>query len=68
MVREVPRVDGESIKMVGPVAQLSHTPAQIHSAPPRLGENTREILAVELALSPAEIDSLLREKVIGARD
>ncbi len=64
MVQEVKRADGSPVKLVGPVAKLSRTPARIASPPPRLGEQTREILQEELGLSPSEIEALLREKAI----
>jgi len=64
MVQEVKRADGQSVKMVGPVAKLSKTPASISVPPPRLGEQTREILEQELHLSSAEIAGLQTEKVI----
>jgi formyl-CoA transferase len=64
MVQEVQRKDGHSLKMIGPVAKLSKTPASISTPPPKLGEQTREILEQELNLSPIEIDELQKEKVI----
>jgi formyl-CoA transferase len=65
MLQEVKRADGTSVRLVGPVAKLSTTPAQIFSAPPKLGEHTREILEQELQFSASEIKALAREKVIG---
>ena len=64
MVQDVKREDGQSVRMVGPVAKLSKTPAQIRSVPPRLGEHSREILEQELNLTRDEIDRLVSEKVI----
>ncbi len=64
MVQEVKRADGSAVKMVGPVAKLSGTPAQIFAPPPTLGEHTRQILEQELDLSPFEIESLQKEKII----
>ena len=64
MVQEVKRLDGQGVRMIGPVAKLSETPARINSAPPRLGEHSRQILAQELQFSPDEIDVLVAEKVI----
>jgi formyl-CoA transferase len=64
MIQEVKRVDGDPIKMVGPVAKLSKTPSAIHTPPPKLGEQTREILERELSLSPSEIADLQRERII----
>lgn len=64
MVQEVKRADGLPIKLVGPVAKLSKTPAAIYAAPPRMGEQTREILKQELQLSDQEIEDLREQKVI----
>ena len=64
MVQEVTRENGQAVKLIGPVAKLSKTPAQVNLAPPRLGEHTREILEQELSLSAEEIDELARERVI----
>jgi formyl-CoA transferase len=64
MVQVAPRASGQPVKMVGPVAHLSHTPAGIFCAPPRLGEDTREILSTELGLSAPVIESLIAEKVV----
>ncbi|MBI5841873.1 MAG: CoA transferase [Chloroflexi bacterium] len=64
MVQEVKRADGHPVKMVGPVAKLSRTPAGICTPPPKLGEQTREILEQELNLSSIEIDNLQKENVI----
>lgn len=64
MVQEVKRADGRFIKMVGPVAKLSKTPARISAFPPSLGEQTDEILQQELGLTMDEIESLQKENVI----
>ncbi len=44
MVQEVEHPTAGSIKLLGPVAKLSGTPAQIRWAPPVLGADTEEIL------------------------
>lgn len=64
MVQEVQREGGQPVRLVGPVAKLSRTPARISTPPPRLGEHSREILSSELGLSSQEIELLLQEKVI----
>jgi formyl-CoA transferase len=64
MVQEVKRADGLPIKLVGPVAKLSKTPATVYAPPPRMGEQTREILKQELQLSDQEIEDLGEQKVI----
>jgi formyl-CoA transferase len=64
MVHDVKRADGLPMKMVGPVAKLSKTPAGIHAPPPRLGEHTHEILEQELHLSSREIHELHEQRVV----
>lgn len=58
MVREVARADGTRVRLVPYPHQLSATPARVESAPPRLGEHTRAVLARDLGLAPAQLDAL----------
>jgi len=64
MVQEINLSNGTPVKLVGPVAKLSGTPAEISSPPPMLGEHTREVLEQELYLSTAEIEALYRDKIV----
>jgi formyl-CoA transferase len=64
MVQEVAREEGSPVRLVGPVAKLSETPSGITSAPPRLGEHSREILEQELYLSTEEIEELVKDNVV----
>ncbi len=64
MLQEVQITGGSTVKLIGPVAKLSATPAQIVSAPPRLGEHTRQILSTELGFTSTEIDELARKEVV----
>ena len=49
--------------MLGPVAKLSKTPAEIRRAPPTLGSDSDSILS-ELGYSPEQIMALREEDVI----
>ena len=51
------------IRQVGLPFELSRTPASIRSAPPLLGEHSREILA-ELGYTPDEVERLAADSVI----
>ena len=55
---------GRSIDLVASPLRLSRTPPEYRSAPPLLGEHTEEILSQVLAIEPAEIDRLRREKIV----
>ena len=63
MVQEVADPKLGKIKVLGPVAKLSATPATVRTAPPRLGEHSNEVLA-ELGYSPAQIEQLHNHKTI----
>lgn len=65
MIQEVNRPGARPIKLVGPVSKLSLTPASIRSVPPRLGENSYDVLKNELNLSTTEIENLIKDCVIG---
>lgn len=64
MVQQVVDSVGDTIFLVGPVIKMSGTPAAIHSAPPRLGEQTEEVLREKLGLGIEEIGKLRRTGVI----
>ncbi len=53
------------IKLVASPLRLAKTPPEYRSAPPLLGEHTREILSGTLGLAEAEIVALARSGVIG---
>jgi crotonobetainyl-CoA:carnitine CoA-transferase CaiB-like acyl-CoA transferase len=52
------------IKMLNTPFKFSETPAEVRTRPPLWGEHSREILSKVLGYSKAQIDRLLREKVI----
>jgi crotonobetainyl-CoA:carnitine CoA-transferase CaiB-like acyl-CoA transferase len=55
---------GRSIDLVASPLRLSRTPPEYRSAPPLLGQHTEEILEQVLAIQPAEIARLRREKIV----
>ncbi|WP_230533910.1 CaiB/BaiF CoA transferase family protein [Microvirga roseola] len=65
VVIEVPDARHGSIKLTASPLRLSDTPVRRPTAPPRLGENTREVLACELGMSEQDIDRLGAQALIG---
>ncbi len=63
MVQRVAHPTAGDIDLLGPVAKLSATPAEIRSAPPLLGANSAEILA-EIGYSEIEIERLQADGII----
>lgn len=53
------------IPLVASPMRLSDTPVQYRSAPPQLGQHTREVLARRLDLSPEAMDELAQQGVLG---
>jgi crotonobetainyl-CoA:carnitine CoA-transferase CaiB-like acyl-CoA transferase len=68
MLRVMRRDDGTDVQVIGFPARLSRSPASYRLAPPRLGQDTREVLAAELGLAAAEIDRLLAAGVVAMPD
>jgi crotonobetainyl-CoA:carnitine CoA-transferase CaiB-like acyl-CoA transferase len=58
-------VSGAASALASPL-RMSATPVEYRSAPPRLGSHTCEVLQRVLDLSPAELESLVREGIIRA--
>lgn len=52
-----------TVRCVAPAISMSETPATIVSAPPLVGEHTREIMQ-EYGMSPAEIDAFFAEGIV----
>lgn len=55
------------LRMVGPAAQLSETPATVRLPPPTLGQHTDEVLAQVLGLTAADIEEARRAGAIPRR-
>lgn len=58
MVQAVTDAYGETLRVVGPAARLSATPAAIRSAAPRLGQHTDALLRELLGYDEAQIAAL----------
>ncbi|KAA2214155.1 CoA transferase [Pseudoroseomonas oryzae] len=64
MLREMRRDDGTPVTVLGFPGQLSRSPATYRLAPPRLGQDTRAVLAEALGLGADEIEALRAAGVI----
>lgn len=67
LVRELERSDGTPVKVLGFPAKLSRTPADYRRAPPRSGENTRQVFERRLGLTDDDIDGLLAAGTIAEK-
>ena len=52
------------LNLTGPPVMYSDTENRVRSAPPLLGEHTREVLGKELGMSLAELERLKKAKAI----
>jgi crotonobetainyl-CoA:carnitine CoA-transferase CaiB-like acyl-CoA transferase len=64
MVATVTHKKAGEIRVLGVPVKLSATPGKVETAPPLLGEHTREVLQAWLGLGTEEIDALARAGVI----
>jgi len=64
MVTGLAAPDGRQAQVMGNPIALAGTPAPAPRFPPRLGENTAEVLRDVLGLKPGEIDALVRKGVV----
>lgn len=65
MVQEIDHPTAGPMKLLGPVAKLSRTPAAIRSAPPALGWHTDEVLRELLGYSDETLAELRQTGAIG---
>jgi crotonobetainyl-CoA:carnitine CoA-transferase CaiB-like acyl-CoA transferase len=68
LLRRMQREDGTEMTVIGFPARLSRSPASYRLAPPRLGQDTREVLASALGLPEPEIERLRQAGVIAVAD
>jgi formyl-CoA transferase len=64
MIAEMEHANAGLVKAVKNAVHLSGTPLNAYTAPPQLGEHTREVLTGLLGYSKAEVEKLAREGVI----
>ena len=64
MLRPMRRDDGTEMTVIAYPGRLSRSPASYRLAPPRLGQDTRAVLAAELGLGEAEIEALRAAGVV----
>jgi crotonobetainyl-CoA:carnitine CoA-transferase CaiB-like acyl-CoA transferase len=64
MVLDIPGPDGVSVKVAGNPLKMSGNDKTEHRFPPRLGQDTREVLATELGLAAVDIDGLVEAGVV----
>ena len=63
MVKELEHPTAGKVKVTGIPIKLSNTPGEILTAPPTLGQHTKEILT-ELGYNNEDIDKMSQEKII----
>ena len=64
MIQETDGPKNEKIKIIGNPLKFDKTPVNTFTRPPRMGENTREILTNILGYSPEKIDGLNQKEAI----
>src|SRR5205807_7911632 len=64
MVQELAAPDGRRARVMGNPIALADAPKAEARFPPRLGEDTAEVLAEILSVTPNEVDELMRKGVV----
>jgi CoA:oxalate CoA-transferase len=64
MVLDIPGPDGASVKVAGNPLKMSGNDKTEHRFPPRLGQDTRDVLTGELGLGNDEVDQLVTAGVV----
>lgn len=65
LVKELPHPEAGSVKMVGPPTEYSEGGNYARTAPPTLGQHTRDVLSNFLGYHEAKIDDLFKNKIVG---
>jgi crotonobetainyl-CoA:carnitine CoA-transferase CaiB-like acyl-CoA transferase len=66
MIEAVEHASVGALKVLGVPIKLSDTPGLVRSAPPTLGQHTRDVLRRDLGMADEQIDALRRDAVIGS--
>jgi crotonobetainyl-CoA:carnitine CoA-transferase CaiB-like acyl-CoA transferase len=66
MVLDLAGPGGEHLKVAGNPLKMSANGHAEHRFPPKLGQDTRDVLSAELGLSAAEIDGLVKTGIVTA--
>jgi crotonobetainyl-CoA:carnitine CoA-transferase CaiB-like acyl-CoA transferase len=64
LVETISMPDGSPLRLVGPAARLSETPARIESPPPQAGQDSESVLRDVLGMSVADVSSLRARGVV----
>ncbi len=64
MVLDIPGPEGAHVKVAGNPLKMSGNDGVEHRFPPKLGQDTRDVLAAELGLSTDDIDALSKAGVV----
>jgi crotonobetainyl-CoA:carnitine CoA-transferase CaiB-like acyl-CoA transferase len=67
VIKDMVRSDGTPVKVLGYPGKFSKTPADYRRAPPRSGEDTRDVLTDVLGLSESQITALVEAGVIAEK-
>ncbi len=66
MVLDIPGPDGLNVRVAGNPLKMSGNEHATHRFPPRLGQDTRDVLTTELGLTGPELDTLIKAGVLKA--
>jgi CoA:oxalate CoA-transferase len=64
MVLDLENAGGEHVRVAGNPLKMSDNPQDSHRFPPKLGQDTRDVLANELGLEASEIDAMVQAGVV----